>query len=85
MPKKAELFISQRSRIKALRDAGWTLQKIAADIKCFPNTAKYTLDREKETDDFKTRKRTGRPRKFFNRTVRLLCLNSLRERKKNSP
>ncbi|XP_076041931.1 uncharacterized protein LOC143025807 [Oratosquilla oratoria] len=72
MPKEAELSISLRNRIKALRDAGWTLQKIAIDIKCSPNTVKYTLDREKVTGDFKARERNGRSRKLSNRAVRFL-------------
>ena len=76
MPKKAELFISKRRGIKASRDAGWTLRKIAIDIKCSPNTMKYTLDRVKETGDFE-RKKNERPRKLSNRAVRLLCLKSL--------
>lgn len=84
MTKVAELTIAQRSRIKALRDVGWTLRRIAADIKCSPNTVKYTLDREKETGNFETKKRNGRPRKLSDKTVKYLRLASLRDRKKTA-
>lgn len=84
MPKVAELTTEQRIRIKALRDDGWTLRRIAADIKCSPNTVKYTLDREKETGDFETKKRNGRPRKLSDKKVKYLRLACLTGRKKTA-
>ena len=45
---KKELTIEQRAQIKALSDAGLSYQTIARDIKCFPITVKYTLDRYAE-------------------------------------
>ena len=48
---KKELTIEQRAQIKALSDAGLSYQTIARDIKCFPITLKYTLDRYEDTLD----------------------------------
>ena len=47
MTKVAELTIAQRSRIKALRDVGWTLRRIAADIKCSKYSAIHPEKRKR--------------------------------------
>ena len=65
-----------------LKNVGWTLRRIAGDIKCFPNTLKHILHREKETGEFAAGKRSGQPRKFSEKTVQFLCLTSLRDGKK---
>ena len=58
-------------------------QKIAASIKCCPNTVKYTLDKEKETGEFEAKKRREQPRNFSEKTLQFLHLTSLKDRKKS--
>jgi transposase len=84
MAKCRELTVEQRSRIKALYDAGWSYRKIAGDLKCSLSTINYTLKKIKTTKSCENRPRTGRKRKLSKRDVHALKLLSLRDRKKSS-
>lgn len=70
--KHAELTTEQRTRIEALKDAGWTYRRIAADIQCSISTIKYTLDHFKHTGEYKNKLGRGRKRKLTESDVKHL-------------
>lgn len=81
---KKELSPTERARIKALKDAGWTFRRIAEDIGCSVGAVKYTLDRYQETGGYETRPGRGCKPKLSKSDVKYLCLSSIRDRRKTA-
>lgn len=81
MSPKKELSTFQRIAIVALRNAGFSYQKIANQVNCSKNGVVYNLKRYKETNSERSRHRSGRPEKLSEADVRKLKITALKNRK----
>jgi len=61
MGMKKELTVAQRGTIFYCQQRGDSYRKIADTVGCSLSTVAFTIKRHKETNSFKSRKRSGRP------------------------
>ena len=76
-----ELQVSERSRIVALRDAKWTIKRIAADVGCSMSTVNYTLARFKTTGSNNSKPGRGRKSVLTKSDERYIAQSATRNRR----
>lgn len=76
--KKAQLSAAQREAIVAAHKAGETQTKLAIDFCCNRNTISRTLKRYNEDQSYENREKTGRPKKFSQRTKNSVLIQARR-------
>lgn len=81
MGKKRELKATELAQIVSLRDAKWTLKRIAEYVRCSISTVTYTLSKFKKTGSFGLRSGRGRKSALTDSDERYLAQAAVRNRR----